>query len=596
MSMKNFRFTIGRRIGIGFAIFIFLTVVAFVLTVMTLHDSRRRTETVVGQVTPSVAELKELNLLLQRSQTDISKWYYNKSFNDVNFRDDLKNILAKEYPASKQRLLEFAALWSDQEKEQLKVIFIRVERLFNTYQNEIINQLNSIEAYNDPTIYLMAKIPFEEAESGINEIYKNLDVLIRLKQSVAESETQDMLDSFSFLKIFVQLLGIALMIGGVVIALLTTRSITRPIQVLKKMLLSMGLGILPKERIAATRDEIGEMGNALNDLIRSMQHTTDFAKETGAGNFAASYTPLSKDDSLGQALLKMRDDLAENERVLEQKVIERTEEVVRQKSEIETKNMELEILYKQVTDSIHYAKRIQDAILPTPNKVKLLLPDSFILFKPKDIVSGDFYWIERKDNFVYFAAVDCTGHGVPGAFMSLVGYNILKDILNNTAAVTPGEILDKLRDGIVDALKVDDSGKQAKDGMDMTLCALNYDTMELQYAAAFNPLYIIRNGELMQHPANKFPIGNFVGDKVSFDNHTIQLQKNDQIFIFSDGYADQFGGPSGKKFMVGNFRKLLIQIAELSSTAQKQKLDETLLTWQGGQEQVDDVLVIGVKV
>jgi serine phosphatase RsbU (regulator of sigma subunit) len=327
-----------------------------------------------------------------------------------------------------------------------------------------------------------------------------------------------------------------------------------------------------------------------------MHHTTDFAKQTGAGNFDAHYTPLSKDDTLGHALLKMRDDLAENERVLEQKVIERTEEVVRQKSEIESKNEELEILYKQVTDSIHYAKRIQDAILPNNSTVKELLPDSFILFKPKDIVSGDFYWIEKKANLVYFAAVDCTGHGVPGAFMSLVGHNILKDIIKNTSVTRPSEILDHMREGVVGTLRVDDSGKQAKDGMDMTLCAINYQTLELQYAAAFNPLYIIRNGELLIHAANKFPIGSFVGEKMNFDNHLIQLQKGDQIFIFSDGYADQFGGPNGKKFMVGNFRKLLTQISHLDSATQKVKLDETLLTWQGGQEQVDDVLVIGVKV
>jgi serine phosphatase RsbU (regulator of sigma subunit) len=292
----------------------------------------------------------------------------------------------------------------------------------------------------------------------------------------------------------------------------------------------------------------------------------------------------------------MREDLAENERVLEQKVIERTEEVVRQKSEIEHKNVELEILYKQVTDSIHYAKRIQDAILPTNNKIKSLLPDSFILFKPKDIVSGDFYWIEQKDDLVYFAAIDCTGHGVPGAFMSLVGYNILKDILKNTSASKPSEILDKLRDGVVSALLTDETSKQAKDGMDMTLCAINYKTMVLQYAAAFNPLYIIRKGELILHPANKFPIGSYVGEKAGFDNHEIQLEKDDQIFICSDGYADQFGGPTGKKFMVGNFRKLLLKISELDSQIQKEELNKTLVSWQGEQEQVDDVLVIGVKV
>ena len=594
--MSKFRFTIGRRIGLGFALFILLTVIAFVLTVVTLNDSKRRTETVVGQVTPSVAELKELNLLLQRSQTDISKWYYNKSVNDKGFRDDLKKILAKEFPSRKTKLLEFSRLWSNQEKEQLKVIFIRIERLFDTYQHEIMDPLKTLEDYDDPTIYLMAQIPFEETETSIIEIYKSLDALILLKQSVAEEETQVMFKSINFLKVFVQLLGIALMLGGVLIAFLTTRSITKPIQVLKKMLLSMGLGILPKERVTASRDEVAEMGNALNDLIRSMQHTTDFAHETGAGNFDASYTPLSKDDSLGHALLKMRDDLAENERMLEQKVIERTEEVVRQKSEIETKNEELEILYKQVTDSIHYAKRIQDAILPTANTIRQLLPDSFILFKPKDIVSGDFYWIEKKKNLVYFAAVDCTGHGVPCAFMSLVGHNILKDIINNSAAERPGEILDRLRDGVMDALKVDDGGKQAKDGMDMTLGAIDFGKMELQYAAAFNPLYIVRAGELIMHQANKFPIGSFIGDKVNFDNHVIPLLPGDQIFVFSDGYADQFGGPSGKKFMVGNFRKLLTQIAPLDSAIQKQKLNETLLSWQGGQEQVDDVLVIGVKV
>ncbi len=592
----KFRFSIGRRIGLGFATFILLTVVAFVLTVITVNESRRRTATVVEQVTPSVAELKELNLLLQRSHTNISKWFYNKSFNDLEFRQELENIIKVEYPSKKKILQEFSRGWSAEEKTQLKIIFQRIETLFMVYRSDIMEQLISTESYEDPNIYLLARIPFEDSEINIRTIYKNLNALIASKQAFAKNQVEQMFSSLDFLKRFVQTLGFTLVIGGILIAIFTTRSITKPIQILKKMLLSMGLGILPEERIKASNDEVGEMGMALNDLIHSMHHTTDFAKETGAGNFEAKYTPLSKDDTLGHALLKMRDDLAENERLLEQKVIERTEEVVRQKSEIESKNEELEILYKQVTDSIHYAKRIQDAILPNNSVVKELLPDSFILFKPKDIVSGDFYWLEKKQGLVYFAAVDCTGHGVPGAFMSLVGYNLLKDIIKNSSVKRPSDILDQLRDGVVSTLRVDDSGKQAKDGMDMTLCALNYDTLELQYAAAFNPLYIIRKGELLIHPANKFPIGLFVGEKTSFDNHTVQLEKGDQIFIFSDGYADQFGGPNGKKFMVGNFRKLLTQIAGMDSNAQREYLAETLVKWQGGQEQVDDVLVIGVKV
>jgi serine phosphatase RsbU (regulator of sigma subunit) len=465
-----------------------------------------------------------------------------------------------------------------------------------SYKNNIMEPLNSLEDYNDDGVIFLAVNDYEESEAYIKTIYFNLRELIELKKQFAENVKDEMFESLDFLKRSVQFLSVLLMLGGVIIGVMTTQSITRPVQVLKKMLLSMGLGILPEERVSARNDEIGEMGNALNDLIQSMHHTTDFAKQTGAGNFNATYTPLSKDDTLGHALLKMRDDLAENERVLEQKVIERTEEVVRQKSEIEHKNVELEILYKQVTDSIHYAKRIQDAILPTNNRIKALLPDSFILFKPKDIVSGDFYWIEQKDDLVYFAAVDCTGHGVPGAFMSLVGYNILRDILKNTPASQPAEILDKLRDGVVNALRSDETSKQAKDGMDMTLCAINYKTMSLQYAAAFNPLYLIRRGELILHPANKFPIGSYIGEKTGFDNHEIQLEKGDQIFICSDGYADQFGGPTGKKFMVGNFRKLLLKIAELDSQLQKEELNKTLVSWQGEQEQVDDVLVIGVKV
>jgi len=590
------RFTIGRKIGFGFGSFIVLTTVAFILTVFTLNDSKKQTETVVGQVTPSVAELKELNLLLQRSHTNVSKWFYNKSFNDVEFRDELKNIIRIEYPQKKKLLQALSESWSVDEKTQLRVIFGRVETLFKVYQTEIIGQLNSLQAYEDPNIYMMARLPYEDSEVNIKTIYRNLNSLIAYKQEAAEKVKDDMFKSFNFLNRFVQLLGITLVIGGIFIALYTTRSITKPIQVLKKMLLSMGLGILPKERIQTRSDEVGEMGIALNELIQSMEQTTEFAKETGAGNFDANYKPLSKDDSLGHALLKMRDDLAENERSLERKVMERTEEVVRQKSEIENKNEELQILYKQVTDSIHYAKRIQEAILPPNAVIEQILPNSFVLFKPKDIVSGDFYWIEKKNGLTYFAAVDCTGHGVPGAFMSLVGHNILKDIISNTDVIKPSEILDKLREGVINTLHVSNSGTQSKDGMDITLCCINFDTLELQYAAAYNPLCIVRDGELIIHNANKFPIGAFIGEKENFDNNTIQLQKNDQLYVFSDGYADQFGGPKGKKFMVGNFRKLLVQMANKPIGEQMGALKTTLDKWQGDLEQVDDVLIIGLKV
>ena len=590
------KFTIGRKIGTGFGLLLFLTLVAFLLTIATVTQSKQRTEAVVGQVTPSVSSLKQFNFLLQKSQTLISKWKYNQTANDDPSKIELRNLISKEYPNIKRELNALSIDWTSEEKEKIKTIISFSDGLFKLYQEDIMSPLNSWESYQDANVVFLVTSPFEDSQDKIKMLYLQLNTLITQKEKNAEAITAQMFKSFNFLDNFVKLLGIGLFFGGILIAFLTTRSITNPIQLLKKMLLSMGLGILPKERIEYRTDEIGEMGTALNSLVESMESTTVFANQTGKGNFEAYYRPLSKDDSLGHALLKMRDGLSENERVLEQKVVERTEQVVKQKEEIQEKTKELETLFKQVTDSIHYAKRIQEAILPPLSLVKSILPESFILYKPKDIVSGDFYWIDKKDEWSYFAAVDCTGHGVPGAFMSIVGYNLLKDILNNTNAITPASIMDKLNDGVANTLHTGSSDRQTKDGMDMTLCALNYKTLELQFSAAFNPLYIIRNNELLQYKADKFPIGMFIGEKQNFTNNSIQLQKGDHVYIFSDGYADQFGGPKGKKFMVGNFRVLLTEMSKLSIEKQSINLNKTIEDWRGTLEQVDDILVIGIKV
>ena len=591
-----FKFTIGRKIGTGFGVLLFLTMVAFILTIVTVTKSKQQTESVVGQVTPSVSTLKEYNFLLQKSQTLISKWYYNQSPDDAPAKNELRSLINKDYPNIKIKLNKLSENWTTEEKEKLKSIIKFSDELFNVYKQDIMSMLSTWDSYKDANITFNVQFTYEDTEEKIKMLYAQLNDLIHIKQSNAEATTDVMFNDFNFLEQFVKLLGIGLIIGGILIAIFTTRSITKPIQQLKKMLLSMGLGILPKERISYRTDEIGEMGTALNSLVESMESTTEFAKQTGTGNFGAYYKPLSKDDSLGHALLKMRDGLAENERVLEQKVVERTEEVVKQKEEIETKTKELEILFKQVTDSIHYAKRIQEAILPPNSLVKSILPQSFVLYKPKDIVSGDFYWIDQKDDWSYFAAVDCTGHGVPGAFMSIVGYNLLKDILKNTDSIEPSIIMDKMNDGVANTLHTNSSEKETKDGMDMTLCALNHNTLELHFAAAFNPLYLIRNNELIQYKADKFPVGSFIGEKQSFTNNVIQLQKDDIIYIFSDGYADQFGGPKGKKFMAGNFRNLLLEVSSEPIEKQKNILDNNIETWRGNLEQVDDILIIGVKI
>lgn len=291
------------------------------------------------------------------------------------------------------------------------------------------------------------------------------------------------------------------------------------------------------------------------------------------------------------AYIKIRErKLQQEKKILEDKINERTAEVVQ-------KNKELDEINQDITASIRYAKRIQDAILPPDDFVKRTLPNTFVLFKPKDIVSGDFYWMEDKKDTVIFAAVDCTGHGVPGAFMSIVGHNLLDRVVSEQKITEPARILDELNKSISDTLRQTDlEDNTVRDGMDIALCAFDKKKGVLEFAGAYNPLWIVRNNELIEVKANKFPIGNSkAGDKNKFTNHEIPLQKGDTIYIFSDGYSDQFGGPSGKKFKASALKQLLISSQHLSMSEQRELLSKTIEEWRGAHEQVDDILVIGTR-
>ncbi len=247
---------------------------------------------------------------------------------------------------------------------------------------------------------------------------------------------------------------------------------------------------------------------------------------------------------------------------------------------------------KHITDSIEYAKRIQAAILPSMELFSHNL-EHFVLFKPRDIVSGDFYWAEEIDGKYLIVTADCTGHGVPGAFMSMLGISLLNEIIISKEISMPDQILNKLRDKIIESLK-QESGSIIKDGMDMTICLFDRASNLLLFSGANNPLYVVSEGQLEQIKGDKMPVA--IHEIMEpFKLHQLELKKGDTFYTFSDGFADQFGGPAQKKFLAKNFRKLLLSIQDLSMLEQGNKLDEVFTAYRKEVEQVDDVVVIGVK-
>ena len=264
-----------------------------------------------------------------------------------------------------------------------------------------------------------------------------------------------------------------------------------------------------------------------------------------------------------------------------------SKEINHQRKLLEEKN-------KDITDSINYAKRIQTALMASDSLLTKNLPEYFILYKPKDIVSGDFYWAEKLQDKFLIATCDCTGHGVPGAFMSLLGVSFLNEITKERNITRPDLIFNHLRDDIIKALNPEGK-EEGKDGMDAVLCSFDFAKMEMEASCANNPMWILRNNEWIEINPDKFPIG-MQGDLKPFSLQKFQLQKGDLIYTFTDGYADQFGGEKGKKFKYKNLQQVLFDHSSESMGGQKKILNDTIEKWKGDLEQVDDILVVGIRV
>lgn len=596
------RFTIGARIGLGFAFLIISTVIVFIFTNNTLRQSKNINDNINNIYSPSVAFLEELKLKTVQSEMLINKWVNVQTASDHRDKIQLNTITILEYPNIKDTLIKLSTRWNEGEDERILLtnIFAEFEVLFQLH-DEVKSLLPDFESYNDATNKFSAEFYVDPAGGSITTQTANiLDLLAAIIESRVHSTakiTQDQNELFSLLQFLVQYLGIALVFGGLTIAIFTTRSIVIPVNQLKLVLLDLSLGVFPKKTIKERNDEVGEMTNALNRVVHGLKQTKDFAIEVGSGKFDTNYEPLSDQDTLGIALIKMRDELAENERILEEKVRLRTAEVVAQKEEIEEQNDKISELYDQLTDSILYAKRIQEAILPSSSDVGRHFENHFILFRPKDIVSGDFYWFSYKNKKAIMAAADCTGHGVPGALMSMVGSSLLNEIVNEKGITTPSDVLNNLKKGIIKALNQSGEEGTQKDGMDIALISYDKRDNVLEFAGAYNSMYVVRRGEIIEIKADRQPIGIFYGaEDKSFTNNRVQLEPDDTFYLFSDGYQDQFGGTLGKKFKASQMRSLLLSIQDQPIQEHKQILENQIVEWMGEHEQIDDILVIGVRV
>jgi serine phosphatase RsbU (regulator of sigma subunit) len=590
------RLTISRRIGLGFAMFILVVLVVFAITNRTIAKSREINRRINEEFAPSLSALQALDNHLMRSQDLARQWVFVQKRDDDRDRLEFMLLTRNVIPAQLNAVEDFAGLWDPARKRQMEELRTQIYALLANY-GEIQQLLPDFDSYADPVQTMMAEelfIPGTNVPLVYEQIRTNLSGLIEYQQSLMKSEIEAMNRSFSSLRLLMVNISLGTLIAGILIAILTSRSIVIPVESLRRKLTNLSQGIYSVHPVKAGNDEIGDMAKAVNILISNFEKTKEFSLQVGAGNFNVEFTPLSEHDELGKSLLRMRKDLASYRNEMEQKVNTQTIEIRRQKEAVEQQKERITELYHDLQSSIDYAQRLQESILPDEALIRELFPESFVLFRPKATVSGDFYWFKELGNKKIFAAADCTGHGVPGAFMSLVGHNALNQVTK--VFTRPDQILNNVNRLSSEVLRQHGSDDSLRDGMDIAVCSIDPYTLQLEFSGAHNPVYIIRDGQLTELESDPFSIGAFYEGERSFTCKTFQLQKGDCIYTFSDGYADQFGGPKNKKFMRKQFRETLLTYHRDPMPEQKWRLTEVLDRWKGAQEQVDDILVIGVRV
>jgi serine phosphatase RsbU (regulator of sigma subunit) len=580
------------RITAVFIVVIFIVIANVAFNYYIIRKNKAAIAEMTEVINPYIESLEEFNLMVTESKMYSTNWVYLQ--NSVDDKKSLDFLHKIRYPELKKKLDNYILKLNGKKagnvlvSDSLVNVFVKFYQLIGI-EKQIMKTLVSFDDYENPAKKFMGE---ELVESEIlprtDSIMKQLNLIIKSNREAAIRMKSEIEQDSSRMTTFMMLASVGLLVFILMSIYFISNGIRGPVLRMKSIIQQLGRGELPQEKLEARKDVIGDMVSSVNALSDSFTRTSMFANEIGKGNLTVHYDKLSDNDLLGNALINMRNSLRAYSEDMENQVKERTYEVIE-------KGKKLEIAYKEIRDSINYAKRIQESILPATEMISHVFGNSFIFYRPKDVVCGDFYWFGQQGDEVVIAAVDCTGHGVPGALMTVIGNSLLNQIINSSGITSPSNILTQLDKKLHETLK-QHGNIVTNDGMDAAVCRYKISKNEVTFSGAKRPLYLIKKGELIEIKGDKSPIGSFGHDLTKrFSEHRISMSKGDTLYMFSDGVQDQFGGESGKKFMIKQFRDMLMSIQELSMAEQVKRIEKVMHDWQADYEQTDDMLLIGIR-
>jgi serine phosphatase RsbU (regulator of sigma subunit) len=575
------------RVTFAFAVVILIVIANAIFNFYLIQKNKAGITEMTEVINPYIETLEEFNLVVTESKMYSTNWVYLQ--NSIDDKKSLDSLHRFHYPQLKQKLEGYMTRLSKKaDYDSLQNVFKRFDDLIKI-EKDLMALLVSFDDYENPTK------KFEGEEIIENEVLPRTQIIMgqlgaiikRNREEANRLKTETEEASMRMMSIMM-IVAVCLLVFILFAVSFISGNIRKPVLRMKEIIRRLARGELSQEKMEVKQNVVGEMAEAVNALSHSFTQTSVFANEIGRGNLTVHYDKLSENDMLGIALINMRDSLRAYSEDMEQQVRERTHEVLE-------KGIKLQLAYKEIKDSINYAKRIQESILPADEMITRVFKNSFVFYKPKDIVCGDFYWFSEKDDEAVIAAVDCTGHGVPGALMTVIGNSLLNQIVNFSDITDPAKILVNLDRKLHETLK-QHGNIVTNDGMDAAVVRYKIKKREITFAGAKRPMYLFKKGELIEIKGNKSPIGSFGHDfDKLFSEHKITVNEGDTIYLFSDGLQDQFGGEDGKKFMIKRFRDLLTEIQTFSMQDQAARIEKDLLAWQSDYEQTDDILLIGIR-